>query len=134
MEYTVKPLRNERGQLLPGQTSINPSGRPPIPPEVRREAHQILAAATPRAAQRLVELLEDQDPRIALAAASTLLDRVLGKAVTPVDQTVNVSNSIQQAHLAALIEIQQRRKDRLAEEKVGTTPREIIDVTPQSGD
>jgi hypothetical protein len=131
MEDTVKPRRNERGQLLPGQTSINPSGRPPVPLEVRREAHQILAAATPRAAQRLVELLEDQDPRIALAAASTLLDRVLGKAVTPVDQTVNVSTSIQQAHLAALIEIQKRRKDRLAEQTTGTTDQEIIVVTPQ---
>lgn len=131
MDDAVKPLRNERGQLLPGQTSINPSGRPPIPPEVRREAHLILAAATPRAAQRLVELLEDHDPRIALTAASTLLDRVLGRATTPIEKNVTVTN-VQQAHLAALIEIQHRRKERMAEEAgKGTREPNVIDLAPQ---
>lgn len=127
-------LRNERGHLQPGSAPLNPGGRPKIPDEVKREVQEIFSGATPRAAQRLVELMDDPDSRIALSAASTLLDRVLGKAVTPVDQTVKVSTSIQQAHLAALIEIQQRRKDRLAEEEAGTTQQEIIDVTPQAGD
>lgn len=128
-------LRNERGHLQPGSAPLNPGGRPKVPDEVKREVQEIFSAATPRAAQRLVDLMDDPDSRIALAAASTLLDRVLGKAVTSVDQKVTVSNTIQQAHLAALIEIQSERKRRLEREAANkgeeTT---VIDVTPQSGD
>lgn len=128
-------LRNERGHLQPGSAPLNPGGRPKVPDEIKREVQEILSAATPRAAQRLVELMDDPESRIALAAASTLLDRVLGKAVTPVDQKVSMSTTIQQAHLAALIEIQNERKRRLEREAANkgevTT---VIDVTPQSSD
>ena len=128
-------LRNERGHLQPGSAPLNPGGRPKVPEEVKREVQEIFSAATPRAAQRLVDLMEDPDSRIALAAASTLLDRVLGKAVTSVDQKVSVSNSIQQAHLAALIEIQNERKKRLEREAASRPDKTtVIDVTPQSGD
>ena len=127
-------LRNERGHLQPGSAPLNPGGRPKVPEEVKREVQEIFSAATPRAAQRLVEMMEDPDSRIALAAASTLLDRFLGKAVTPVDQKVTVSNTIQQAHLAALIEIQQRRQERLKEEaREGREDMRVIDVTPPPG-
>lgn len=40
------------------------------------DARRILAEAAPRAAQALVDALDDDDPRVALAAASALLDRV----------------------------------------------------------
>ena len=44
------------------------------------DARRILAEAAPRAAQALVDALEDADPRVNLAAAAALLDRVgLGK-------------------------------------------------------
>lgn len=128
-------LRNERGHLQPGSAPLNPGGRPKVPDEVKREVQEIFSAATPRAAQRLVDLMEDPDSRIALAAASTLLDRVLGKAVTSVDQKVTVSNTIQQAHLAALIEIQNERKRRLEREAANKGEEtNVIVVTPQSGD
>lgn len=40
------------------------------------DARRILAEAAPRAAQALVDALDDDDPRVALAAAAALLDRV----------------------------------------------------------
>ena len=48
--------------------------------EALDDARRILAEAAPRAAQALVDALEDADPRVNLAAAAALLDRVgLGK-------------------------------------------------------
>ena len=48
--------------------------------EALDDARRILAEAAPRAAQALVDALEDEDPRVNLAAAAALLDRVgLGK-------------------------------------------------------
>ena len=48
--------------------------------EALDDARRILAEAAPRAAQALVDALEDADPRVNLAAAVALLDRVgLGK-------------------------------------------------------
>jgi hypothetical protein len=40
------------------------------------DARRILAEAAPRAAQALVDALEDGDPRVCLVAAAALLDRV----------------------------------------------------------
>ena len=48
--------------------------------EALDDARRILAEAAPRAAQALVDAPEDADPRVNLAAAAALLDRVgLGK-------------------------------------------------------
>lgn len=48
--------------------------------EALDDARRILVEAAPRAAQALVDALEDADPRVCLAAAAALLDRVgLGK-------------------------------------------------------
>lgn len=44
--------------------------------EALDDARRILAEAAPRAAQALVDALEDADPRVCLVAASALLDRV----------------------------------------------------------
>ena len=44
--------------------------------EALDDARRILAEAAPRAAQALVDGLDDDDPRVALAAAAALLDRV----------------------------------------------------------
>ena len=100
-------LRNELGHILPGQAPLNPSGRRPAPPEIREEVQRILAAGTPDAARRLVELTQDEDPKVALAASSLLLDRVFGKPTVSVDANVRTS-SVQEAHLAALREITRR--------------------------
>lgn len=52
--------------------------------EALDDARRILAEAAPRAAQALVDALEDADPRVCLVAASALLDRVgLVKGAAP---------------------------------------------------
>lgn len=44
--------------------------------EALDDARRILAEAAPRAAQALVDALEDTDPRVCLVAAAAVLDRV----------------------------------------------------------
>jgi hypothetical protein len=66
------------GRPFPPGVSGNPSGRPKQTEEQRR-ALEILNAATPRAARRLVKLLRSFDEKVALAASMALLNRVLGK-------------------------------------------------------
>lgn len=72
--------RDVSGRWLPG-TSPNPAGRPTMPAEVR----EILAEATPKAVARLVELMDDEDPRVALVACREIMDRSLGKASQAVE-------------------------------------------------
>lgn len=106
-------LRNERGHLLPGQPSLNPTGRPRVPDEVRQELQEIFTAAAPHAARVLVALIDDEDTRVSTAAAIHVLDRLLGKVTQSIDANIKTS-SIEQIHLAALEEIRQRREARLA--------------------
>lgn len=101
--------RNERGHILPGQRSLNPSGKPPTPPEIRDEVQRILSAGTPDAARKLVELTQDSDPKVAMAASALVLDRVFGRPTVSVDANVKTS-SIQQAHLSVLLDLANRRK------------------------
>jgi hypothetical protein len=69
----------------PGQSG-NPSGRRKVDPQVKK----LLIEATPRAAQELIDLMTDKkvSPRIRCEAAQAILDRVYGKAVQPIDATV----------------------------------------------
>ena len=91
--------------------SGNPSGRKPIPQEVR----DILAAATPAAARALVGLIDDKDPKVRLRASELVLDRVYGKATQAVDVRVT---DVAKVHMQALQEIEARRKARLEGRKV----------------
>lgn len=59
----------EKGQ------SGNPGGRPKENAEVKALARQ----HGPRAISRLAELMEGEDPRVAVAASQALLDRGYGK-------------------------------------------------------
>ena len=68
-------------------------GRPGMPAEIR----QALEAATPRAVAKLIELLDDEDPRVALVACREVLDRSLGKA----SQAVMVDATMETQHLEA---------------------------------
>jgi hypothetical protein len=54
-------------------------GRKPIPPDVREAAR----AACPRAIERLKEMIESKDERVAVMAANAILDRAYGKAAQP---------------------------------------------------
>lgn len=107
-------LRNEKGHLLPGQAPLNPSGRPPVDPQLRAETHAVLTAATPKAARRLVELMDHRDARIALTAAETVLSRVYGKPLQQVDAKVETTN-VQQAHLQILLELAGKRERAMRE-------------------
>lgn len=69
---TDKPWQFKKGQ------SGNPSGRPKIDPEVK----EILKAASPDAARRLVELMNSEIDKIALKACCEILDRTIGKPET----------------------------------------------------
>jgi hypothetical protein len=89
----------------PGQSG-NPNGRPVIPPEVKR----IFEAALPETARELVRLAkEDPDPVVRLKAIDMIHNRLLGKPTQQVDANVTTTN-VQQAHLAVLIELQQKRE------------------------
>src|SRR5215203_5776970 len=50
-------------------------GRKPIPEDVK----ELARAATPRAIQRQIELMESQDENVALKATNSILDRAFGK-------------------------------------------------------
>lgn len=56
-------------------------------PPVQAEVIDLARAAAARAVGRLIELVEDKDPRIALSAAAALLDRAMGKAGTASTET-----------------------------------------------
>src|SRR5215204_6665195 len=56
-------------------------GRKPIPEEVK----ELALAATPRAVERQIELMESKDENVALKATNSILDRAFGKPA----QTLN---------------------------------------------
>src|SRR3954453_20026838 len=72
--------RNARGHWLPGQ-SANPGGRPGLPEEIKATLREL----SPRAVERLGELLDSQDERIRLEAAKAILDRHLGRPAIQAD-------------------------------------------------
>ena len=55
--------------------SGNPGGRKAMPKELK----EFLAGHTLDAAKKLVALLDDKDPNVALKAANSIIDRVHGK-------------------------------------------------------
>ena len=111
MEIFPPPSRDPLGRFPKGQSG-NPQGRPSLPPEVR----EALEAGSQRAAERLVALVEAEDPRVALAASEALLSRLYGKPSTISDVTVR-QDDIGQVHLRILQDLQQRRAERLAAEQ-----------------
>jgi hypothetical protein len=60
--------------------SGNPGGRP----KAEREVTELARDGSPRAIGRLIELVESEDPRAAIAAANAVLDRAYGKPTQPI--------------------------------------------------
>jgi hypothetical protein len=103
-------IRDVRGRILPGQPALNPSGRPPLPADMRAELDEIFRAAAPEAARKLVELMHtSDDDRVVAAAATHLLDRAVGKPVQNTNATV-ARVDLGAMHLAALKDLQARRQ------------------------
>src|SRR5215207_10410585 len=69
-----------RHQFQPGNKF---GGRKPIPEEVK----ELARAATPRAIERQIELMESKDENVALKATNSILDRAFGKPA----QTLNTN-------------------------------------------
>ena len=98
------PIRNQLGRFAPG-ASGNPGGREGLPSELRER----LEAGAPAAVERLIELIQSDDERIALAASETLLARLYGRPAQNTE-TKTEAGSIQQAHLQALQDLAFRRR------------------------
>ena len=111
----IPPSRDDKGRF-PRGVSDNPAGRRAMPPEVM----EALQAGSERAAKRLVELVESEDPRVAAMAATAVLDRLYGKPTLAVEADVKTT-SIQQEHLRILQELQHRRAHRLASDGAAPT-------------
>lgn len=68
-------VREANGRIAKGST-LNPGGRPKVVEEVRRQ----LEGGSVKAAAKMLDLVGHEDPKIALAAARDVLDRVIGRA------------------------------------------------------
>ena len=101
--------RDQRGRFPKG-VSGNPGGRAPMPEEIR----QIFEAAVPHAARTLVRLIDAEDPKVGITACNIILDRLYGKPAQQINADVK-STSIGEAHIRALQEINERRRQRLLE-------------------
>jgi len=65
--------------------SGNPGGRPKLPAEMR----EMFQTKAPEAFEVLTRHLQSSDPRIAITAASAILDRAYGKPAQPIDANVS---------------------------------------------
>ena len=83
----------------PGQSG-NPSGRPKQNPD----AVAILKAAVPDAVRRLVALSQSDNEKIALQAATAILDRVWGKPMQAQEIRMEASMDLRSEVRAALLE------------------------------
>lgn len=114
-----EPLkRNAKGQLIAGQRALNPSG---LDRQKQRMLNQ-LNQLTPRAINRLSQLLDSPDEKVAIVAVKEVLDRNLGKPKASLD--VKVEASLSALHLQALEELAARARIAQAE-------RAMVNVTPE---
>jgi hypothetical protein len=94
--------RDDLGRWVPG-TSANPGGRPGVPDVIKATLREL----SPRAVERLGQLLDSADERIQLEAAKAILDRHLGRPPIQADLTLRRAET--DGHVAALLEVARRR-------------------------
>ena len=75
-------VRDGKGRFAPGTTCGNPSGRPKLPVTAKDRLVKML----PNALDTLQQLINDETakPEVRIRAAEIVLDRNLGRAVTPI--------------------------------------------------
>jgi hypothetical protein len=113
-------LRHEDGRFLPG-LSPNPSGRPKGAGAIRELAREYLPAAL----KKIGELIENPDPRVALAASQEIVNRVFGRPVQAIDSEVKKFD-MNALYLAAV-----KLAGDPALQIVDVTPAELSDDTPE---
>lgn len=103
----VKSNKKVRGRPFPKGVSGNPGGRPKINPEVK----EILKAAAPEAARLLVEMMYNENPKIAMWAITDVLDRTQGKPIQAQDINMDVSGflDVRTQVRSVLLEQEQKR-------------------------
>ena len=100
--------RTKTGQFVKGQSG-NPGGRTKIDPKVI----EILKAALPEMAERLVKLTESDDENVALKAILAAFERLFGKPVQASDVQMDVSGALDvraQIHAALLEQAKQAKE------------------------
>jgi hypothetical protein len=115
--------RDDLGRWVAG-TSANPGGRPGVPEVIKATLREL----SPRAVERLGQLLDSEDERIQLEAAKAILDRHLGRPAIQADLTVG--GDAPAAHLQALMELARKRRA----EPIDLDEREVVDITPLQSD
>lgn len=88
--------RDHKGRFLKG-VSGNPGGRTPMPEELKSAARGM----SMKALKVLEDALNDDDPRVRIVAANSILERAYGKPATAEKPEGGGSNS--QAHITALL-------------------------------
>jgi len=103
------------GKFAPGHSG-NPTGRPPVPPEIQ----EMLCSLVEPAARAIAEALQGNDPRLKLIAAQEVFNRVYGKAPASVEFKGLDAGA---AHIAALTALTAIAN--------GAETGDIIDVEPE---
>ena len=91
--------RDERGRFVKGNRA-NPSGRPTLP----TDAKNTLVSMLPKALDTLREIIDDPKvkPDTRLRATEIVIERNLGKAVTPIiTETVGTGSTLTLAEMIA---------------------------------
>lgn len=83
--------------------SGNPGGRPKLEGEIR----EIAQRHGPAAVRRLVQLMNDRDKRVSIAACNAILDRGYGKPQQAIQVKEDESN-LKEKFLATLLEARER--------------------------
>ena len=73
-----------KGCFKKGQSG-NPGGRPKLPAEIR----EMFQAKAPEAFEVLSRHLQSSDAKVAIAAATQILDRAYGRPVQSIDASIN---------------------------------------------
>jgi hypothetical protein len=114
-EKQLAALAKGRKLWKPGESG-NPAGLSKPQAEVMRLARE----AGPKAMQTLIDLLDDEDPKVRQSSAIALLDRGFGRPKQTVEGSVDIS--ITQLHLDAVRElaaVQRRSSEWPAQERPG---------------